>query len=148
MFSLSKKEQDHCSSLLCLYCDVQSPVYSITSNKLCIVALFLKDEKRIKKSCQTIAGSFNGERSQLLYELMCHCCMQYPWCLWDSTSGQKLHWIHQFVTILKILTIHAVYCIKSHNDTCISSQWSMCTILRHSFITNNPFWHCNPDVSV
>ena len=34
---------------------------------------------------------------------MCHCRMQRPWCWWDSTTGQKLHWIHQFVTILKNL---------------------------------------------
>ena len=38
---LSKKEQDHCSSQLNLYCDVQRLLYPITSRKPCIVALFL-----------------------------------------------------------------------------------------------------------
>ena len=31
---LSKKGQDHCSSPLCCFGDVQSPLYSITSSKL------------------------------------------------------------------------------------------------------------------
>ena len=52
----SKKEQDHSSSPLCHYCEVQSPVYSITSGKLCIAALFVEDEERTEKSCQTIVA--------------------------------------------------------------------------------------------
>ena len=42
---LSIKEQGHCSSPLHNYCDVESPVYPITSNKLCTAALFMKDEE-------------------------------------------------------------------------------------------------------
>ena len=52
----SKKEHEHFSSPLCPYCDVASSVDSIISSKLCIVTLFLKDEKRIKKSGQTIVS--------------------------------------------------------------------------------------------
>ena len=53
---LGKNSEDHCSSPLCHYCEVQSPVYSITSSKFYNVALFSKDGKRIKKSCQTIVA--------------------------------------------------------------------------------------------
>ena len=51
---LIKQEQDHCTSPSHHHCDGWSQVYSITSSKLCIAGLFLKDEKRIKKSYQTI----------------------------------------------------------------------------------------------
>ena len=55
---LSKKEEDYCCSPLHQYYDVQSPVYSITSSKLCIAVLFLKDEEINKKSYQpTVAPS-------------------------------------------------------------------------------------------
>ena len=42
---LSEREQYHCSFQLHHYCNVWSPVYHITSSKLCTVALFLKDEE-------------------------------------------------------------------------------------------------------
>ena len=44
---------EHCISLLWHYCDVRSPVYSITSSKLCTVALFMKDTENIKNYCKT-----------------------------------------------------------------------------------------------
>ena len=60
--------QDHCSSPLFHYCGVQSPLHSITSNTLCIVVLFLKDEERIKKSCQNIVtpNSILHQASQII----------------------------------------------------------------------------------
>ena len=37
-------------------CDVQSLVYSTTSGKLFIAVIFLKDEEKIKNSCQIIVA--------------------------------------------------------------------------------------------
>ena len=40
---LTATEQEYCKSILQHYCDVKSSVYSMTSNKLCTVALVMKD---------------------------------------------------------------------------------------------------------
>ena len=51
---LSKVEKEHCSSPLHHYCDIKSPIYSIVASKLCIIAIFMKDEEKIRESCHTI----------------------------------------------------------------------------------------------
>ena len=40
---LTATQQEQCTSPLWHYCDVRSPVYSMTFNKLFTVALFMKD---------------------------------------------------------------------------------------------------------
>ena len=50
---LTPKEQKHCVFPLWHYCDVRSPVYSMTSSKLCTVILFMKDTKNVKGYCKT-----------------------------------------------------------------------------------------------
>ena len=50
---LTATEQEHCTSPLWHYCDVRSPVYSMISSKLCIVALFMKDTENAKNNCKT-----------------------------------------------------------------------------------------------
>ena len=49
---LTATEQDHCTSPLQHYCDVRSPVYSMTSSKLCTVALLMKDTEYLKNYCK------------------------------------------------------------------------------------------------
>ena len=44
---------EHCTFPLWHYCDVRSPVYSISSSKPCIVALFMKDTGNVKNYCKT-----------------------------------------------------------------------------------------------
>ena len=43
---LTATEQKH-------YCDVRSPLYSMTSSKLHTVALFMKDTENVKNYCKT-----------------------------------------------------------------------------------------------
>ena len=50
---LTPTEQEHCTSPLWHYCDVRSPIYSMTSSKICTVALFLKDTENVKNYCKT-----------------------------------------------------------------------------------------------
>ena len=50
---LTPIQQEHCTSHLWHYCDVRSTVYSMTSSKLCTVALFLKDTENVKNYCKT-----------------------------------------------------------------------------------------------
>ena len=50
---LTPTEQEHCTFPLQHYCDVKSPEYSMTSSKLCTVALFLKDTEKVKNYCKT-----------------------------------------------------------------------------------------------
>ena len=50
---LTTTEQEHCTSSLWHYCDVIKPVYSMASNKLCTVALFMKDTENVKNYCKT-----------------------------------------------------------------------------------------------
>ena len=45
-------EQDYCTYPLWHYCDVRSPVYSMTSSKLCTTALFMKDTENVKNYCK------------------------------------------------------------------------------------------------
>ena len=45
---LKATEQEHFASPLWHYCDVRSPVYSMTSSKLCSVTLFMKDIRECK----------------------------------------------------------------------------------------------------
>ena len=47
-----------------------SPVYSITSSKLCIIVLFLKDKERIKKFCENIVAP-NTILPQAFYVIDC-----------------------------------------------------------------------------
>ena len=51
---LNDRVQEHCISPLRLYCDIRSPVYSIASGELCIIALFLKDKERMMKNCDSV----------------------------------------------------------------------------------------------
>ena len=48
------REQEHCISPLRYYCDIRSPIYSIASSKLCIIALFLKNMERMMKNCDSV----------------------------------------------------------------------------------------------
>ena len=50
---LTATDHKDCIFPLEFYCDARSPVYSITSNKLCTVKLFMKDTENIKNSCKT-----------------------------------------------------------------------------------------------
>ena len=50
---LTFTEQEHCTSPLWHHCDVRSPLYSMTSSKLCMVALFMKDSENVKNYCKT-----------------------------------------------------------------------------------------------
>ena len=50
---LTPIEQEYCTSTLWHYCDVRSPVYSMTSRKLCTVAPFMKDTENVKNYCKT-----------------------------------------------------------------------------------------------
>ena len=50
---LTDTEQEHCTSPLWHYCDVRSPVYSMTSSKLCTVVLFMKDTENVKNYFKT-----------------------------------------------------------------------------------------------
>ena len=50
---LTPTEQEHCMSPLQHYSDVGSPVYSMTSSKLCTVALYMKDTDNGKNYCKT-----------------------------------------------------------------------------------------------
>ena len=45
---LTATEQEHCTLPLQHYCDVRSPVYPITSRKLCMVACLMKDTENVK----------------------------------------------------------------------------------------------------
>ena len=58
---------------------------------------------------------------------MCHCRMQRPWCWWDTTTSQKLHWIHQFITIIK--NLDALICL----DTPIYLDVPTCLDTSHIF---------------
>ena len=49
---LTTKEHEHCTFPLWHYCDVRSPVYYMTSSKLCKVALFMKDTEKGKNYCK------------------------------------------------------------------------------------------------
>ena len=49
---LTVTEQEHSTSPLQHYCDIRSPVYSVTSNKLCTDALFTKDAENVKYDCR------------------------------------------------------------------------------------------------
>ena len=51
---LNDREQEHCVSPLRHYCDIRSPIYSIAPRKLCIIALFLKDNERMMKNCDSV----------------------------------------------------------------------------------------------
>ena len=51
---LTDREQEHCTSPLRHYCDVRSPLYPMALSKLCVIALFMKDEERIAKNCNSI----------------------------------------------------------------------------------------------
>ena len=44
---LTATEQEHSTPLLWHYCDVRSPAYSMTSSKLCTVALFMKGTENV-----------------------------------------------------------------------------------------------------
>ena len=46
-------EQEHCTSPLQHYCDIRSPVCSMTSSKLCTVVLFMKDTENVKNYFKT-----------------------------------------------------------------------------------------------
>ena len=50
---LTATQQEHHTSLLRHYCDVRSPVYSMTSSKIFTVALFMKDTENVKIYCKT-----------------------------------------------------------------------------------------------
>ena len=50
---LTATEQEHCTSPLWHYWDDRCPVYSMTSSKLCTVALFMKDTENVKNYCKT-----------------------------------------------------------------------------------------------
>ena len=50
---LPPTEKEHCTSPVWHYCDVRSPVYSMTSSKLYTVALFMKDTDNVKNYCKT-----------------------------------------------------------------------------------------------
>ena len=45
--------QEHGTSTLWHYCDVRSPVYSMTSSTFCTLALFMKDTENVKNYCET-----------------------------------------------------------------------------------------------
>ena len=49
---LTATKQQHCKSHLWHYCDVRNSVYSMTSSKLCRVALFMKDTENVKHYCK------------------------------------------------------------------------------------------------
>ena len=51
---LTDREQEHCTSPLRHYCDVRSPVYPIAFSKLYVIVLFMEDEERIAKNCNSI----------------------------------------------------------------------------------------------
>ena len=46
-------KQEDSASPLENYCDVRNPAYSMTSSKLCTVALFMKDAENVKNYCKT-----------------------------------------------------------------------------------------------
>ena len=50
---LTATKQEHCTSPLWYYCDFRSPVYSMTSRKLCTVTQFMKDTENVKNYCKT-----------------------------------------------------------------------------------------------
>ena len=53
---LTSKEAEICSSNQNKYCSIRSPVYSVTSSKLCIIKIFMGDENGINKFCKTIVN--------------------------------------------------------------------------------------------
>lgn len=48
---LTPDEVDKCTHPIANYCNIKSPVYL---SKLCVIALFMKDDQAINNSCQTI----------------------------------------------------------------------------------------------
>ena len=50
---LTATDQEHCTPPLQHYCDVRSPVYSMTSSMPCTVALFMTDTDNVKIYCKT-----------------------------------------------------------------------------------------------
>ena len=49
---LTATEQEYCTCPLWHYCDVQSPVYPMTSSKLFTVSLLMKDAENVKNYCK------------------------------------------------------------------------------------------------
>ena len=50
---LTATDKEHCVSPLQHYCDVRSPVYSMTCSMLCTVVLLMKDTEHEKNYCRT-----------------------------------------------------------------------------------------------
>ena len=50
---LDKLETQHCSNPWLKFCQIQSPIYPVSLNKLCVVALFLKQDAYINQYCKT-----------------------------------------------------------------------------------------------
>ena len=54
---LDKTEHETCTKELIGFCAIKSPIYSIGQSKLCVVALFTKNQDRINKFCQVVISS-------------------------------------------------------------------------------------------
>lgn len=54
---LSSNELRSCSNPLMGFCFAKSPVYKTSVSKLCIIALFLQEEQKVKKYCKVIVKS-------------------------------------------------------------------------------------------
>lgn len=50
---LDKFETHHCSNPWLNYCQIQSPIYPVSLNRICVVSLFLKHDTNIKQYCRT-----------------------------------------------------------------------------------------------
>ena len=49
---LTPTAQEDCTLPLQHYCDVRSPIYSMTSSILCTIALFMKDTENVQNYCK------------------------------------------------------------------------------------------------
>ena len=64
---LDKLETQHCSNPWLKFCQIQSPIYPVSLNKLCVVALFLKQDTYIN---HIVRLKFNSGHTSLLLNLL------------------------------------------------------------------------------
>ena len=51
---LSQKEKQHCSDQSTTFCAIENAIFPINLSKLCVIALFMKNEDAIKRFCQKV----------------------------------------------------------------------------------------------
>lgn len=80
---LSSNELRSCSNPLMGFCFAKSPVYKTSVSKLCIIALFLQEEQKVKKYCKVIV-KLKPTLSRAKYINYGH---------WVVSTNEKLHFV-------------------------------------------------------